>query len=163
MLEINNEIENLIMLSLQEDLSKSGDVTTDLLLDKLKIGQATIIAKQDGIIAGLIVANQVFKKIEKKLSLINLVSDGAKVHATDEIVRISGPIAGILTAERTALNFLQRLSGIATFTSKFVERVKGTKAKILDTRKTTPGLRKLEKYAVRVGSGYNHRMGLYDM
>ncbi len=162
-LEIDNKILQLIQLALQEDLNEAGDRTSNFLIDTPKTGTALIIAKQNGIIAGLPVAEHVFKLVDQKISCKRLVEEGAAVEHADSILSISGSIRGMLTAERTALNFLQRLSGIATLTSKFVEQVQGTNAKILDTRKTTPGLRALEKYAVRVGGGENHRRGLFDM
>jgi nicotinate-nucleotide pyrophosphorylase (carboxylating) len=162
-LKIDSRIVQLIQLALQEDLKDTGDPTSNFLIDRSKIGKAAIIAKQPGIIAGLPVAEQVFRLIDPKTFCKRLVEEGAAIESRNRILQISGSIQGILAAERTALNFLQRLSGIATLTAKFVEQVKGTNAKILDTRKTTPGLRALEKYAVRVGGGKNHRMGLFDM
>ncbi len=161
--EVTQEIEHIIKLALEEDLNELGDMTSKLILDNSKTSQATIRAKQDGIIAGLVVVREVFTKVDKELSVTNIVDEGAQIKSSDAIMKISGYIASILTAERTALNFLQRLSGIATLTSKFVEKVKGTGVKILDTRKTTPGLRVLEKHAVVAGGGQNHRMGLFDM
>lgn len=155
--------KNIISLALAEDLGDIGDITSQLLLDSSKKGEAVIIAKQIGILAGLNIVEQVFKKIDPALVITKLLNDGARVTNNTEILIIKGTVASILSAERTALNFLQRLSGIATLTSLFVEKIRGTKAKILDTRKTTPGLRHLEKYAVRVGGGQNHRIGLYDM
>lgn len=162
-LKLTKEIDHLIQLALKEDLNELGDVTSNLLLTSSDKGKAIIIAKQKGIIAGLPVVNQVFDKVDSRIKISNVVEEGASVNVSDIIAKINGPLRGILTAERTALNFLQRLSGIATRTSQFVEKVKGTSAKILDTRKTTPGLRVLEKYAVQVGGGANHRMGLFDM
>jgi len=162
-LEIDNKIFQLIQLALQEDLNEACDRTSNFLIDPSKTGTALIIAKQKGIIAGLSVTEQVFKLVDERISSSCLVNEGAAIESGNPIFRTSGPMRGILTAERTALNFLQRLSGVATLTSKFVEQVRDTKAKILDTRKTTPGLRALEKYAVRVGGGENHRMGLFDM
>ncbi|MFQ5865647.1 MAG: carboxylating nicotinate-nucleotide diphosphorylase [bacterium] len=162
-LKFTKEIDHLIQLALTEDLNDLGDVTSNLLLTSSDRGKAVIIARQKGILAGLAVLHQVFDKVDSRIKISNLVEEGASVNVSDTIVAINGPLRSILTAERTALNFLQRLSGIATMTSQFVEQVKGTKAKILDTRKTTPGLRVLEKYAVRVGGGLNHRMGLFDM
>ena len=161
--KINKEVESLIDLALQEDLGDFGDITSNFILNSRKDGQAIIIAKQAGVIAGLPIAERVFKKVNSRLKVQSRVGEGAKVEPSEEIVLISGPLSGILTAERTALNFLQRLSGIATLSAEFVRKTAGTKTKILDTRKTTPGFRMLEKYAVRTGGGHNHRFGLYDM
>lgn len=161
--KINIEVESLIDLALREDLDDFGDITSNFILNSRKEGQAIIIAKQAGVIAGLPIAEQVFKRVNPAIKVKNRVEEGAKVEPSEEIVGISGPLIGILTAERTALNFLQRLSGIATLTAEFVRKTEGTKTKILDTRKTTPGFRMLEKYAVRTGGGHNHRFGLYDM
>lgn len=162
-LKLTNEIESLIDLALREDLGENGDVTSNCILNSDDEGQANIIVKKDGIIAGLPIAEWVFKKVNPGLKVQNRVEEGSKVQRYEEVVRIIGPLAGILTAERTGLNFLQRLSGIATLTAEFVRKVAGTKVRILDTRKTTPGFRVLEKYAVRAGGGGNHRFGLYDM
>ncbi len=162
-LKLPNEIESLIDLALREDLGENGDVTSNGILNSDDEGQASIIVKKDGIIAGLPIAEWVFKKVDPGLKVQNRVEEGSKVQRYEEVVRIIGPLAGILTAERTGLNFLQRLSGIATLTAEFVRKVAGTKVRILDTRKTTPGFRVLEKYAVRAGGGRNHRFGLYDM
>jgi len=162
-LKLTNEIELLIDLALREDLGENGDVTSNCILNSDDEGQASIIVKKDGIIAGLPIAEWVFKKVNPGLKVENRVEEGSKVQRDEEVVRIIGPLAGILTAERTGLNFLQRLSGIATLTAEFVRKVAGTKVRILDTRKTTPGFRVLEKYAVRAGGGGNHRFGLYDM
>jgi nicotinate-nucleotide pyrophosphorylase (carboxylating) len=162
-LEITKEIDHIIHLALTEDLDEAGDVTSNLLLSPSKRGKAVIVAKQRGVIAGLKIVHRVFKKVDPQIEISDLVEEGALVNPPDTIVKIAGPLCSILTAERTALNFLQRLSGIATLTAQFVEQVKGTQAQILDTRKTTPGFRLLEKYAVRVGGGLNHRKGLFDM
>lgn len=162
-LKLTNEIESLIDLALREDLGENGDVTSNCILNSDDEGQASIIVKNDGIIAGLPIAEWVFKKVNPVLKVQNRVEEGSKVQRYEEVVRIIGPLAGILTAERTGLNFLQRLSGIATLTAEFVRKVAGTKVRILDTRKTTPGFRVLEKYAVQAGGGRNHRFGLYDM
>jgi len=157
------QIDKLIALALQEDLGSPGDITSNFTLSDDATASAKIVAKESGVIAGIPVASRVFRKVDEHIRFDAQVGDGAKVRAGDVIVKIFGPVRGILAAERTALNFLQRLSGIATLTSKFVEKTAGTRAKILDTRKTTPGWRYLEKYAVRAGGGYNHRLGLYDM
>jgi len=154
--------DHLIDLALQEDLQGRGDVTSQFLL-RDEVGGAVIIAKEDGVIAGLSVAEQVFRKTDSGILFEANIEDGKKVKESEQVAQIRGKVSSVLTAERTALNFLQRLSGIATLTAQFVERTKGMHAKILDTRKTTPGLRHLEKYAVRMGGGHNHRMGLHDM
>ncbi|MFQ5605600.1 MAG: carboxylating nicotinate-nucleotide diphosphorylase [bacterium] len=160
---LSPEIKKSIEQALQEDLEVRGDVTCNLLLPNEQIAQAVIVAKQGGVIAGTAVACEVFKTQDARLQTFNLIQDGAQVQPDSNILKISGSVKSILSAERTALNFLQRLSGIATMTQRFVACTKGTAAKILDTRKTSPGLRRLEKYAVRVGGGVNHRMGLFDM
>lgn len=157
------EIYQLIKLGLEEDLGTRGDITTNLLIDPTSQGAATILAKSKGVIAGLFVAKQVFEEVDPELTCVQIVQDGVKVEKASKILDIRGRLSSILIGERTALNFLQRLSGIASLTALFVEQTKGTRAKILDTRKTTPGYRALEKSAVRQGGGVNHRMGLYDM
>lgn len=155
------KIKNLIKLALEEDIG-SGDITTQATVPKDLKAKAIIFTKEKGIICGLEVAKMVFKTQDSKIIFKKLVEDGDKVIFGEKIAEISGRAGKILTAERTALNFLQRLSGIATLTNEFVKRVKPYKVRILDTRKTTPGLRLLEKYAVRVGGGKNHRFGLWD-
>jgi len=147
--------------ALREDLG-SGDLTTRLLFPKAIKAKAVIRAKQEAVLAGLSVAEAVFKKVDPKLKFESLTQDGDRVQSGTEIARIVGDGRSLLKGERVALNFLQRLSGIATLTAQFVEAVRGTKATILDTRKTTPGLRALEKYAIRMGGGRNHRMNLSD-
>lgn len=156
------DIERIIRLALEEDIG-SGDISTRFLeLDPVS-SQAFMIAKATGILAGVEIAKAVFHAVDKTLKITLYRKDGDSVLPKDEIMRIEGRAASILQGERTALNFLQRLSGIATLTSTLVARLEGTKARLLDTRKTTPLLRNLEKYAVRIGGGYNHRFGLYDM
>lgn len=155
------QVEQLIDQALAEDLGQ-GDVTTEALIPKTQQGRASIIAKARGIIAGVEVAKQVFLKADPKLKLAILIEDGAEVKPGDIVAKIEGRVASILKAERIALNFLQRLSGIASETGHYVQAVKGLPVQITDTRKTTPGLRTLEKYAVRVGGGKNHRMHLGD-
>ena len=152
----------LIDLALGEDVGK-GDVTTLATVPEGKEGKAVIIAKAYGIVCGLPIAAEVFRKVDAAIRLTGLASDGEPVAPGDVVAEISGPLRGILTAERTALNFLTHLSGIATLTARFVDAVAPYRAVILDTRKTTPGWRILEKYAVRCGGGRNHRLGLYDM
>jgi len=157
-----SEIRHLVDLALSEDIG-GGDVTSKALLENSPAGKAVILAKQEGVVAGLPVAGMVFRAVNPKLVLKMFKRDGDRIRRGEKIVSVRGKIQSILSAERTALNFLQRLSGIATLTDRYVKEVKGTKAEILDTRKTTPGLRILEKYAVKTGGGQNHRMGLFDM
>ncbi len=155
-------IKQLIRLALAEDIGRK-DITSEALVRKNLSGRAVIVAKQDGVLAGLSVAKEVFQAVNRRISFKMLKRDGQKVKRGQKIAAIQGKVKDILAAERTALNFLQRLSGIATLTAQYVSRIKGTKAKIFDTRKTTPGLRTLEKQAVKAGGGQNHRMGLFDM
>ena len=156
------EIEQLIDRALREDIG-SGDVTSQAVVDRDLKGTAIILAKEKGILAGLKIAQKIFKKVDPNLKFIPFKRDGDNIKSQDKIASISGNIRSILKAERTALNFLQQLSGVAAYTSTFVNKVKGRSVKILDTRKTVPGLRALQKYAVKLGGGQNHRMGLYDM
>jgi len=155
------KVEKIIDLALEEDVGK-GDLTTELLFPKTIECNAEIRCKESGILAGLPVANEVFRKLDSSVEFLNSKSDGDKMTAGDLIVNIRGSQKYILTGERLALNILQRLSGIATATSKYVKAVEGYDVKIIDTRKTVPGMRILSKYAVRVGGGYNHRIGLSD-
>lgn len=160
-------IENMFLLkkiinnALAEDIG-SGDITTENIFCKKEIGCGKIIAKEKGMIAGLPVAKMVFMELDSNLRWEQFVTDGHKVSPGTPIAEITGKLQAILTGERVALNFLQRLSAIATKTSSFVEKAAKYNVKILDTRKTTPGLRILEKYAVRIGGATNHRFGLYD-
>ena len=156
------KIQEIVKIALEEDLGK-GDITSELIIPEKQKGMGFIIAKEKGIITGLEVAKSVFKQVDPGLVFKPLVSDGDKMGPNQKVALIRGKAKSILAGERTALNFLQRLSGIATLTGEFVRRIRGTRAKILDTRKTTPGLRLLEKYAVKKGGGKNHRQGLYDM
>ena len=155
------QVEQLIDQALAEDLGQ-GDVTTEALIPKAQQGRASIVVKARGILAGVEVAKQVFLKVDPELKLAILIEDGAEVKPGDIVAKIEGRVASTLKAERIALNFLQRLSGIASETGHYVQAVKGLPVQITDTRKTTPGLRTLEKYAVRVGGGKNHRMHLGD-
>jgi nicotinate-nucleotide pyrophosphorylase (carboxylating) len=156
------KIEQLIALALEEDIY-SGDITTDYLDLPHTHTEAFLIAKADGILAGLNVLVKTFQTVDPKLAVVLYKKDGDAVQPGDEIARIHGNPASILKGERVALNFVQRLSGIATLTNCYVKAVAHTGARVLDTRKTTPLLRQLEKYAVRVGGAFNHRFGLYDM
>jgi nicotinate-nucleotide pyrophosphorylase (carboxylating) len=159
MLPSKSQIEEIIDSALAEDLGM-GDVTTEALLTGDQKGVRFIMAKEGGILAGIGVAEQVFHRVDPELKLEVFLEDGAGVKPGTEVAKVSGSITSILKAERVALNFLQRLSGIASDTNRYVERVEGLPVRIMDTRKTTPGLRSLEKYAVMVGGGKNHRMNL---
>lgn len=158
-----NEIwlRTVVEQALQEDMP-FGDVTTDAIVPADAHGQANIIAKADGVICGLTVAQRVFEALDEKVKFDRLVNDGDEMTVGTVIAEVRGSLRGLLMGERTALNFLQRLSGIATLTRKFVERVAPYGVRIADTRKTTPNLRALEKYAVRCGGGVNHRFSLSD-
>ena len=157
--------EHLIDLAFAEDLGEVGDITTRAIFTKenTKMGAAIVIAKSAGVAAGLKIFSRVFAKIDSLVQIDCAVNDKEKLSPKQKAVHLRGPLVSILTGERVALNFLQRLSGIATLTRKFVDAVAGTNTKILDTRKTTPGWRILEKYAVQCGGGLNHRLGLHDM
>ncbi len=155
------ECADIVRAALAEDIG-TGDLTSLLTVPVEKRAEGRIVAKQSGVIAGLPVAEMVFLQFDPGLDVTLSVEEGAYVEAGEKLMIVSGSARSILTAERVALNFLQRLSGIATKTSRFAALVEGTKARVVDTRKTTPGLRILEKYAVRVGGGFNHRFGLYD-
>jgi len=154
-------LDRLIDLALEEDIG-SGDVTTQALVDPELQGEAHIRAKATLVVAGLIVAARVFHKLDAKVVFAAAVDDGQEVAPGTVLARLTGPVASILTGERVALNFLQRLSGIATFTRTMAALVTDSNAVLIDTRKTTPGWRALEKYAVHLGGGHNHRLGLYD-
>jgi nicotinate-nucleotide pyrophosphorylase (carboxylating) len=154
-------IDQLIELSLQEDIG-SGDITSEFLhLDNVK-STAFIVAKENGVLAGLNVAIKVFRYLDSNISYVIYKKDGDYINKGEDIIKISGVTKAILSGERVALNFLQHLSGVAAITRKMVDMVSPYGVKLLDTRKTTPLLRELEKYAVRLGGGYNHRFGLYD-
>jgi nicotinate-nucleotide pyrophosphorylase (carboxylating) len=155
-------IEDLIERALDEDLA-GGDITTGSLIAPHTRGKASFMIKAQGILAGVDIARQVFMKIDPFLKFSILIQDGSTVKPGDTVATVEGNVPGILKGERTALNFLQHLSGIATQTSLYVKAIDGLPAKILDTRKTVPGLRILEKYAVSAGGGSNHRLNLGDM
>ncbi len=155
------QVDNIIDLALAEDISH-GDVTSQALLPPELQGKASILVKENGILAGGDIAKRVFVKVDPSLNVKVLIKDGAKVQPGDIVATISGKVVSILKTERVALNFLQRLSGIASQTAQYIAKTHGLTVSITDTRKTTPGLRLLEKYAVRMGGGQNHRMHLGD-
>lgn len=156
------EIERIIITALKEDIGP-GDITTNLLITKKQKAKAFFIAKEDGIIAGLNVAKMVFQKLDRTVSWKSFIKEGEHIITGTRLAEVKGSLRALLTGERTALNILQRMSGIATAAYNFVNVVKDTNAKILDTRKTAPGFRLLDKYAVKLGGGTNHRIGLFDM
>ena len=154
-------LRDLICNALKEDIG-SGDITTELLIPKNKVIKAVIILKEKAVIAGLEIAQKVFRRIDKNIQFKVCSTDGSLEKPGKIIAKVEGKAGSILSGERTVLNFLSHLSGVATVTRSFVDQVKPHKVKIMDTRKTIPGLRELEKYAVVLGGGYNHRMGLWD-
>lgn len=174
------KIRTIVKIALREDIGR-GDITTDLLVPETRRVKANIVARESGVVAGIGVAEEVFKAVEsliirrkrrkkkriKGIEFKKIMEDGSKVKKGETLAEVRGSAQVVLTGERTALNFLQHLSGIATLTQKYVQAMKSTRLQgkigIYDTRKTLPGLRYLEKYAVSCGGGYNHRMGLYDM
>jgi len=156
------EIDTIIEAALKEDMP-DGDVTSESLVPPESVSKAILLVKEDGILAGIDVAARVFWKIDPHVVFDKNVEDGSSIRAGDTLARIEGPSISLLNGERTALNFLQRMSGIATLTQKFVKSLEGSQTQILDTRKTTPSLRSLEKYAVKMGGGTNHRLNLSDM
>ncbi|MDQ6703574.1 MAG: carboxylating nicotinate-nucleotide diphosphorylase [Pseudomonadota bacterium] len=155
-------VEPLVRAALLEDLGRAGDLTTDAIVPAGLAARTVLVAREKGIVAGLDLAKLAFELIDPNIAMQAETEDGAMAAPGDVIARVSGPARGMLTAERTALNFLGHLSGIASATASIVAAVRGTKAKITCTRKTTPGLRAVEKYAVRAGGGANHRFGLDD-
>ena len=159
---IDPQLKNIIENALSEDIGE-GDITTSAIVTKNTIGLGEFLVKQDGIVAGLDVLEILYNIFDPELKFKKNKNDGAKVLAGQVIATIEGNTASILTTERTALNFLQRMSGIATFAREFVGKIEHTKAKILDTRKTAPGLRYIDKLAVKISGCENHRIGLYDM
>jgi nicotinate-nucleotide pyrophosphorylase (carboxylating) len=156
-----NKAKPIIDLAISEDLG-TEDITSKLLFKKNKIAKAHIISREEIMVCGMEVAAEIVRRYDEGLTLKILINDGKPAHVGSRLGTIEGPLRAMLSAERVLLNFLQRLSGIATTTAKYVRAVQGTGAKIYDTRKTTPGWRILEKYAVRCGGGHNHRLGLYD-
>lgn len=159
----NSTLDTLIDLALSEDLGEQGDITSKSFIPENRHSSGKIIVKEDCVIAGSEIAEQVFNKFDPSIKIDVLLKSGSSAQCDTKVINLSGKTRSILSAERTALNFIQRLSGISTLTKKYVDAVNGTNAKILDTRKTTPGWRKIEKFAVLSGGGSNHRMGLFDM
>ena len=157
--EWNKEVDRIVDIALEEDLSE-GDITTEALIAEAEHGKAYLVAQTEGILAGISLTNKVFQKVDPSLKVTELYADGDKINPGDRLAAVEGSVSGILRAERTALNFVQRLSGIATETARYVAAISKTEAIIKDTRKTTPGLRVLEKYAVKCGGGHNHRLNL---
>jgi nicotinate-nucleotide pyrophosphorylase (carboxylating) len=160
--ELPAEVSQYISRALEEDIG-SGDVTTDTIVPVNASLRGRIVAKENGVVAGLEIARQVMLTLDQNVGFVTKVADGTKVERRTVLADLEGLARALLTGERTALNFLGRMSGIATLTRKFVDAVSGTKAVILDTRKTAPGLRMTDKLAVRLGGGQNHRTGLFDM
>ncbi|OGW82519.1 MAG: nicotinate-nucleotide diphosphorylase (carboxylating) [Omnitrophica bacterium RIFCSPHIGHO2_02_FULL_51_18] len=156
-----SQIDPLVKLALKEDVG-SRDITTSSIIPKNLSVKADIEFKQSGVLCGIQIAERVFRLTDENLRFLPVARDGERIEKNREVAYLEGSAAALLIAERTALNFLAHLSGVATRTREFVEKVKNTQANILDTRKTTPGLRLFEKYAVATGGGMNHRMGLYD-
>lgn len=158
---MNDHSDILIELALAEDIG-DGDVTSLYFIPEERRARAFVAVRKDGVVSGVELAARVFSTVDPELDVAILIADGSRVSSGALVIRVEGSARSILTAERTALNFLQRLSGVATLTSRYVEMVKGSPARILDTRKTTPGYRALEKRAVVHGGGLNHRQGLFD-
>src|SRR5260221_3925623 len=159
---VEDQCRRLVRLAVAEDLDRGHDWTTVCLTPMEATGRAAIVARQAGVIAGLPALQVVIDEMDRRLQLTAILPDGSTVTPGTVLANLAGPARSLLTAERLLLNFLGRLSGIATLTAQFVAAVAGTKARIYDTRKTTPGWRQLEKYAVRQGGGHNHRTGLFD-
>jgi nicotinate-nucleotide pyrophosphorylase (carboxylating) len=160
----DSSVLRLVQIALQEDIG-SGDITTESLFAEMEmpLARGEIVFKQPGVVCGLPIAALVFRELSAEVLLEPKVDEGSEVDAGAVVAEVIGPAPAILTAERTALNFLQRMSGVATLTRRFVKAVEGTGARITDTRKTIPGWRRLDKYATAIGGAVNHRMGLYDM
>jgi nicotinate-nucleotide pyrophosphorylase (carboxylating) len=157
------EVDRIVRTALAEDLGARGDVTSELLVPAAARARGILRAEEDLVAAGAVVAARVFALLDARVVLRSSAPDGQALGPGDDLLCVAGPARALLTGERTALNLLGRMCGIATLTRRAVEQVKGTRTRILDTRKTTPGLRALEKYAVRCGGGENHRSGLFDM
>ena len=161
MIEHNPLLQNIVRFALEEDLG-SGDLTTDAIIDSEKKGKAFLISQESIVLAGLFIFKKVFLELNREIEFETYYDEGESIPAGKNICLIKGQLLSILKAERTALNLLQRMSGIASLTKKYVEKVEPFGVKILDTRKTAPGLRWIDKYAVRTGGGFNHRFGLFD-
>ena len=155
-------MDSLLELAFAEDIGE-GDHTTLCCISPTEQGASKLLIKEEGILAGIEIAKAVFSKLDSELEIEVYIEDGSRVKPGDEAFVVRGKVQSILQAERLVLNIMQRMSGIATITNKYVKLLKGTKAKVLDTRKTTPGMRILEKQAVKIGGGVNHRIGLFDM
>lgn len=162
MQSVNELIDRLIDLSFAEDIG-DGDHTTLCCIPEDAMGKSHLLIKEDGILAGVEIAKEVFARFDPTMVVEVLINDGAKVHRGDIAIVVTGKVRSLLQTERLMLNIMQRMSGIATMTHRYVERIEGTGAHVLDTRKTTPGMRMLEKMAVKIGGGVNHRIGLFDM
>ena len=154
-------IDHLVRIALDEDIGP-GDITTEFLVDSNQTGNGTVIAKESLVIAGLEVAEKVFRSLDADVAFESTYQDGDGIESGTPVIQVSGTLKALLMGERTALNFLQRLSGVATHVRSYVQMMGEHPVRLVDTRKTTPGWRALEKYAVRVGGAFNHRMGLYD-
>ncbi|MEW6507160.1 MAG: carboxylating nicotinate-nucleotide diphosphorylase [Bacteroidota bacterium] len=161
-MKLNDQTKKLISLALAEDIGKQ-DITTRLIVDRKLKGIATVVVKTNGIICGIEIAKYICRTFDRRLKIKTFAKEGDLVTANQTIAEIYGYYSSLLTLERTLLNFMQRMSGIATTANKFVKKLSGTKAVLLDTRKTAPGHRLLDKYAVKIGGGINHRFGLFDM
>jgi nicotinate-nucleotide pyrophosphorylase (carboxylating) len=159
---MREELNTFIEFALKEDI-RDGDHTSLACIPSTAIGKAQLLVKENGILAGMEVAEAIFKKVNPEIQFFPLMKDGEKMAIGDVAFIVEGPSGSLLTAERLVLNCMQRMSGIATKTHHIVKLLEGTKAQVLDTRKTTPGIRLLEKWAVKIGGGTNHRFGLYDM
>lgn len=162
MLSVNELEDRLIDLAFAEDIG-DGDHTTLCCIPETAMGKSHLLIKEDGILAGVEVAKRVFARFDPEMKVEVLIGDGAHVRKGDIAMVVSGKVRSLLQTERLMLNIMQRMSGIATMTNRYVERLKGTNTHVLDTRKTTPGMRMLEKQAVKIGGGMNHRIGLFDM
>jgi nicotinate-nucleotide pyrophosphorylase (carboxylating) len=160
--DLTKAMDAAIEAALREDMPK-GDITSESIIPSDARSEAFFLAKEEGVLAGMDVASRVFARIDTSVIFIERFRDGARFNRGDKLARMKGPTIALLKGERTALNFLQHLSGVATVTRQYVEAISGTKTRILDTRKTTPGLRLLEKFAVKTGGGTNHRLSLSDM
>ena len=161
-IRVTTSMQQTIKMALNEDIG-NGDVTTNSIIPQEAQMLGHIIAKQEGVVSGLAVAQEVYHLVDDRIKVQIVVEEGARVTRGQELMTLSGPARSLLPAERTALNFLGRMSGISTDVRQFVDAVNGTRARILDTRKTAPGLREFDKLAVRLGGGMNHRVGLFDM